>query len=245
MAQELDTSGGQAIQVVRRMLTVGLTVQALGAGSVDLAAGAGGSVDGITILDRGPFGKATADVATQLMSGPEAFDASLTKTAENTADNINAFRIVDGVKNHNYFATASAGVVTLTQSTAGAITGTVACAATTITCDETNVTSSTDTPTSVEAGVTSIGTGFQQLGVDFSLVADKDVNNRVISLVPRAVNAFEYWSGQINVPAAGGTPQGITWAADDKRNIPLLACDSPVIIKPSGAGVWEFELHVI
>lgn len=106
-------------------------------GTVDLTAGASGSVDGITVG------------GVEIMSGVENFDTSLTVTAANVAANITAFTSVP-----NYTATSAIGLITIKIATDKvAVDGlTVTSATTTITSvdvdmgvDTGNIIDSTDT----------------------------------------------------------------------------------------------------
>lgn len=93
-------------------------------GSVELTAGASGSVDGITVN------------SIQIMSGAEAFATDLPTTASNVAANINAF-----TSTPNYTAVANGAIVTITASVAGVgeNTNAVVSSVTTITKTDTNM----------------------------------------------------------------------------------------------------------
>lgn len=97
-------------------------------GSVELTGGASGSVDGITVD------------SVQIMSGAEAFDTDLATTAQNVADNINAF-----TSTPNYTAEADGDTVNITAVTKGTASNglVVVSATTTITSTDTNLSGAT------------------------------------------------------------------------------------------------------
>jgi len=86
-------------RILKRFLPLSFT-PALG--SVEITAGASGSVDGITVN------------AIQIMSGAEVFDTDLQTTAANVANNINAF-----TSSPNYTAVTAGPIVIITAETKG------------------------------------------------------------------------------------------------------------------------------
>ena len=107
--------------LIKRFLAKAFTAAV---GSVELTAGASGSVNGITVD------------GVQIMSGAENFDTDLDTTAQNVANNINAFTSAP-----NYTATANGAIVTISASVLGGgeNNNAVVSSATTITTSDTNM----------------------------------------------------------------------------------------------------------
>ena len=98
-------------------------------GSVELTAGASGSVDGITVD------------GVEIMSGAESFDTDLTETARNVVNNINA-----NTSSPNYSATSLGPLITITSDIRGTGPNTfvVVASTTTITTTDVNLSGGTD-----------------------------------------------------------------------------------------------------
>lgn len=106
-------------------------------GSVDLTGGTSGSVDDITVD------------GVSIMSGAEPFDTDLATTAQNVADNINAYTSTPG-----YTAAANSTVITITAADAGAAPNgfVVTSSATTITTADTDMSGGDDDDTAITDG---------------------------------------------------------------------------------------------